>query len=197
MQLPQTCHALIDHSHFVHNDFAGISAFVNEPAPKSERNASMLSVGVLVPLDYGRMGKSWLHAHALKEIARQQIRDMDNTERLEEYWEKHRIQDEETSRAPPPASPSSYRATDSNNGPSGQRLSRVVTDAAAFTDSPHALSAHHPALSLPHFIKTFGPLIFRLYRAALLRKRILLLGEAPVHVNCDFGELSDCLIHSL
>ena len=56
--------------YFIHDEYAGISAFLNEPAPESERNASMLSVGVLLPLEYGRMGKSWLHAEGLKELAR-------------------------------------------------------------------------------------------------------------------------------
>ena len=56
--------------YFIHDDYAGVSAFVNEPAPELERNASMLSVGVLVPLEGGRMGKSWRHAEGLKELAR-------------------------------------------------------------------------------------------------------------------------------
>jgi hypothetical protein len=30
----------------------------------------MLAIGVLVPLDQGRIGKSWLHAKALRELAR-------------------------------------------------------------------------------------------------------------------------------
>ena len=49
------------------------------------------------------------------------------------------------------------------------------------------LPPSHPALSLPEFCRVFGPLLFPLYRAALLRKRILLVGEAPVHENCDLG----------
>jgi hypothetical protein len=60
----------LTYRYFIHDEYAGISAFLNEPAPESERNASMLSVGVLVPLDYGRMGKSWLHAEELKTLAR-------------------------------------------------------------------------------------------------------------------------------
>ena len=188
---------LIDHRYFIHDGYAGISAFLNEPAPESERNASMISVGVLVPLDYGRMGKSWLHAEALKALARQQIRDIDNTERLEEYWEKHRMQEGETSREPPADSPLSYKASVSNDPPNGHALSHIVTDAAALTGAPQALSALHPVLSLTSLVTTFGPLIFRLYRGALLRKRILLVGEAPVHQNCDFGKPSDCLIQRL
>ena len=59
------------HSYFLHDDgYAGLSAFINKPAAESERNALMLAVGVLVPLSYGRMGKSWKHAEGLKELAR-------------------------------------------------------------------------------------------------------------------------------
>jgi hypothetical protein len=56
--------------YFVHDEYAGISAFVNEPAEESERNALMLAVGVLAPLSYGRLGKSWRHAANLKDLAR-------------------------------------------------------------------------------------------------------------------------------
>lgn len=56
--------------YFVHDDdYVGVSAFVNEPALKSQRNALMLAVGALVPLSYGRLGKSWKHAAGLKALA--------------------------------------------------------------------------------------------------------------------------------
>ena len=56
--------------YFIHDDeYAGISAFVNETAVDSERNALMLAVGALVPLSYGRLGKSWKHAPGLKSLA--------------------------------------------------------------------------------------------------------------------------------
>lgn len=55
--------------YFVHEQYAGISAFVNQPAEESERNAKMLAIGVLVPLSSGRLGKSWRHAPKLKELA--------------------------------------------------------------------------------------------------------------------------------
>ncbi|KAJ6080755.1 hypothetical protein N7499_005629 [Penicillium canescens] len=49
-----------------------------------------------------------------------------------------------------------------------------------------ALTPFHPASSLPGLMDCFGPLIFPLYRAALLRKRILFMGEAPVHTACNY-----------
>jgi hypothetical protein len=54
-------------------------------------------------------------------------------------------------------------------------------------NSRPALTPFHPASSLPDFIESFGPLIFPLYRAALLRKRILIMTEAPVHTPCNYG----------
>ena len=56
--------------YFVHDKYAGVSAFVNEPTSAEERNALMLAVGCLVPLSYGRLGRSWRHAKRLKELAR-------------------------------------------------------------------------------------------------------------------------------
>jgi hypothetical protein len=55
--------------YFVHDHYAGISAFVNQPATEAERNALMLAVGILVPLSSGRLGKSWRHAAGLRELA--------------------------------------------------------------------------------------------------------------------------------
>ena len=55
--------------YFIHGSNAGISAFVNVPGEASQRNAQMLAVGALVPLSYGRLGKSWRHAEGLKELA--------------------------------------------------------------------------------------------------------------------------------
>jgi hypothetical protein len=182
---------LIVDRYFIHDGYAGISAFLNEPAPESERNASMLSVGVLVPLEYGRMGKSWLHAEGLKDLARLQIGDIDNAERLEQYWKKHKTQEGERPKRPPLDSPLSYRASASNGQPNGARRSRGMSDAAALTGALRSFSAHHPALSLTGFTKLFGPLIFPLYRSALLRKRILLVGEPPVRQNCEFGKHSE------
>jgi hypothetical protein len=37
----------------------------------------MLAVGVLVPLRYGRLGRNWLHARDLKDLARYGILPQD------------------------------------------------------------------------------------------------------------------------
>ncbi len=57
-------------SYFVHDEeYVGVSAFVNEPAEESERNALMLAVGALVRSTV-RLGKSWRHAVGLREMAK-------------------------------------------------------------------------------------------------------------------------------
>lgn len=69
--LPSGLHTVKeDLIYFVHDNYAGLSAFVNSPAGEESRNARMIAVGVMVPLSYGRLGRSWKHAGRLKEIAR-------------------------------------------------------------------------------------------------------------------------------
>ena len=69
--LPSGLHKLTeDLVYFVHGSYAGISAFVNVTAGAEERGALMVSVGVLVPLSYGRLGRCWRHAEGLKKLAR-------------------------------------------------------------------------------------------------------------------------------
>ena len=58
-------------SYFIHDEeYAGVSAFANETSAETDRNALMLSVGALIPLSFGRMGKSWKHAEGLIGLAR-------------------------------------------------------------------------------------------------------------------------------
>jgi hypothetical protein len=69
--LPSGLHTVSeDLIYFVHDQYAGLSAFVNAPVEDTAaRNARMLAVGVLVPLSYGRLGRAWKHAESLKAMA--------------------------------------------------------------------------------------------------------------------------------
>jgi len=71
--------------------------------------------------------------------------------------------------------------------PKGHGRNRSASDGTVLLPAGHTLSAHHPAWSLPHLLEIFGPLIFPIHRAALLRKRILITAHAPVQETCDFG----------
>ncbi|KAL1986422.1 hypothetical protein VTN96DRAFT_6342 [Rasamsonia emersonii] len=187
--LPSGLHNVTDDLvYFVHEQYAGISAFVNQPAEEAERNALMLAVGVLVPLSYGRLGKSWRHAAGLKELAKKCAEDVSDTQPLVDYWEKHHILEDEarTLTESPPDSPAILRPKSNGDRPDTQRRGRTSSEATALETARPVLAPFHPALSLPDFIDAFGPLVFPLYRASLLRKRILFVTEAPVQTCCDY-----------
>ncbi|KAK0711586.1 hypothetical protein B0H67DRAFT_646945 [Lasiosphaeris hirsuta] len=193
--LPSGLHTVPDDLvYFVHdNGHAGLSAFVNERTDEAEsRHARMIAVGVLVPLSYGRLGRAWRHAPALKEMASALATDRKQTQLLEQYWERNGAR--ETS-APQPLKPLSetpvcspslsFRAGRPGQG-NGHSRNRSASDGAALIPPGHRLSPFHPAWSLTALLDTFGPLIFPIHRAALLRKRIMISTHAPVHEACNF-----------
>ncbi len=118
------------------------------------------------------------------------------TKVLEDFWEEYKAQD---SFDPMDSdlsldSPSSLKfkpIRTATGKPKGHNRNRSSSDGAALLPPGHNLSAHHPAWSLPHLLETFGPLIFPIHRAALLRKRILIIAHAPVEETCNFGILLD------
>jgi DENN domain-containing protein 11 len=95
---------------------------------------------------------------------------------LVEYWEE-------------------YGATSNNDFSSpqlspftlAQRKARAFSTATLAMDAKQTLPAFHPALAILDYIDIFGPLIFPLHRAALLRKRILLIASPPLRQTCEFG----------
>lgn len=186
--LPSGLHTVNeDLVYFVHDNHAGLSAFVNAPAGEERRNANMLAVGIMVPLSFGRLGRSWKHAHVLKDMANQMILDPTNTKLLEAFWEEHKPANTLASSESASIldSPSSIQFQPAQK-PLESGRNRSASDGTALLSS-HNLAPYHPAWSLPHLLETFGPLIFPIHRAALLRKRILLTSHAPVHETCNFG----------
>ncbi|RYP58029.1 hypothetical protein DL769_009143 [Monosporascus sp. CRB-8-3] len=192
--LPSGLHTVSDDLiYFVHDIYAGLSAFVNAPVEDSEvRNARMLAVGALVPLSYGRLGRAWKHAEGLKELASRLAANSKETNLLEEYWEKHQARDSETTESETslqkhmPDSPAISVQIPAKRPPHGHARSRSMSDGTALLASDHKLSPYHPARSLTRLLHIFGPLIFPIQRAALLRKRILISCHAPVHEICNF-----------
>ncbi|KAL2201573.1 hypothetical protein P885DRAFT_26005 [Corynascus similis CBS 632.67] len=190
--LPSGLHTVSnDLIYFVHDGrHAGLSAFVNTPTDEEEtRHARMISVGVLVPLSYGRLGRAWRHAEGLKDLAAKLAADRKQTQLLDEYWNQNGVS-ETTAPQPlkdtPLESPLlGIKASRPGLG-KGHARNRSVSDGAALIPPGHRLSPFHPAWSLTSLLDTFGPLIFPIHRAALLRKRILISCHAPVHEVCNF-----------
>ncbi|EAQ89003.1 hypothetical protein CHGG_05622 [Chaetomium globosum CBS 148.51] len=177
---------------------AGLSAFVNTPTDEEEtRHARMIAVGVLVPLSYGRLGRAWRHAEGLKDMAAKLAADRKQTKLLDEYWENHGVS-ETTAPQPlkdtPLESPLlSIKASRPGLG-KGHARNRSASDGTALIPPGHRLSPFHPAWSLTSLLDTFGPLIFPIQRAALLRKRILISCHAPVHEVCNFACTTDSIL---
>ncbi|KAK8056657.1 hypothetical protein PG993_001884 [Apiospora rasikravindrae] len=197
--LPSGLHTVPDDLiYFVHGDFAGLSAFVNAPCEDSEaRNARMLAVGVLVPLSYGRLGRAWKHAEGLKHMASQLADDAKQTQLLDQYWEKHQARDDSSLKQQnAAAADTSKESADGATTQTPQQQprtpkrahprSRSASDGAALLQPEHKLSNFHPAWSLKKLLDIFGPLIFPIHRAALLRKRILISCHAPVQEVNNF-----------
>ena len=119
--------------------------------------------------------------------------DPTKTRQLEDFWTENQPQYNSSSpdSEHQPASPSFdctvRRQKAALPGDEPRPRNRALSTASALVPPGQSLSPYHPARSLPKFLDTFGPLIFPLYRAALLRKRILIVGQAPVELACNFG----------
>ncbi|KAF4637885.1 hypothetical protein G7Y89_g184 [Cudoniella acicularis] len=195
--LPSGLHTVKeDLIYFVHDNHAGLSAFINAPADEESRNARMMAVGIMVPLSYGRLGRSWKHAEKLKELAGILIHNTTQTEVLEHFWEENKTRGATPSiETESIESPTSIQFKPIRNAPGkakGHSRNRSASDGAALLPPGQHLSAYHPAWSLPNLLETFGPLIFPIHRAALLRKRILITAHAPVQETLyDISVLSN------
>ncbi|EME47344.1 hypothetical protein DOTSEDRAFT_69316 [Dothistroma septosporum NZE10] len=177
--LPSGLHAVKeDLVYFIHGEaHAGISAFVQEEADAKQRNANFAAVGALVPLSHGQLGRSWAHAEELRTLAREVVKNTSDTRALELFW-KHHSSDEAAGMT---SQSSSQKHSGSSTTPENNTRKRTSSEATlAGFNAGYAWPADHPALHVPAILDTFGPLLFPLHRAALARKRVLLLGSPSV-----------------
>jgi hypothetical protein len=166
--------------YFTHDGYAGLSAFARGDAGVEERNANFVSVGILARRDgqFGRLGRGWLLAGRLEKMAASLADDPDAVAPLEAFWE------EQTSH------PRAYSEAASGPEGKGHSRARAISTVSAVTKEDERLPEYHPALSILKYMDIFGPLVFRLQQAALLRKRILFVGSPPVRTMCEFGMLT-------
>lgn len=130
----------------------------------------------------------------MSSLHRELAVDRKQTTILEEYWERSRARDgggqQALNKDSPLTSPVVSFNLSRGSPRRGHARNRSASDAAALIPPGHRLSPFHPAWSLTTLLDTFGPLIFPIHRAALLRKRILISTHAPVHETCNFGRSS-------
>ncbi|KAF9344129.1 hypothetical protein BGX26_004754, partial [Mortierella sp. AD094] len=174
----------------------GVSVFANVPSSNAEhRGAQMVSVGVIVKPsgDTGRCGQVWRHVDFLKNQAKYHACQDSETVDLVSYFTRHKT----LLHAAGPSSSSSKR--DSYRARNVRRISRSFTLSEpiqpitpTFAGQHELLETEDIPLSHPshHFLRlvqTMGPSIFILWKAALLRKRILIYTQPPVEGACLFG----------
>jgi hypothetical protein len=108
------------------------------------------------------------------------ILDTENISPLEEFWEQYKSQpsDDGHGQSEQPISPFT----------AAQRRNRALSS-LTLAHADQTLPPYHPAHSILEYLDTFGPLVFPLHRAALLRKRILLINPPPVKLTCEYGTL--------
>lgn len=127
-------------------------------------------------------------------------KDRQSTDLLEKYWAANKAKhndaevfqgpaESETSLSGPTVSFPDLPATETRKS---HTRNRSASDGAALQPAEQKLSPYHPAWSLTSLLDKFGPLIFPVHRAALLRKRILISCHTPIHEICDFGKLGPC-----
>ncbi|USP80358.1 hypothetical protein yc1106_07632 [Curvularia clavata] len=175
--LPSGLHSVQnDLVYFTHEGYAGLSAFAKGDAGAEERNANFVSVGILVKKEgeFGRLGRAWLLAGRLEKLAAALADDSETVAPLEEFWR------EQTERH-------IYAAGGASDGEAkGHSRARAISTVTAVPKDEESLPKYHPALSIQRFLDVFGPLVFRLQQAALLRKRIMFVGIPPVRTACEF-----------
>jgi hypothetical protein len=172
--LPSGLHSIqSDLVYFTHEGYAGLSAFAKGDASAEDRNANFVSVGILVKREgkYGRLGRGWLLAARLEKMAAALADDSEDVTALEEFWQEQTTKHGSKSEA------------------KAHSRARAISTVSAVMKDEESLPAYHPALSIRRYLDVFGPLVFRLQQAALLRKRILFVGMPPVRTACEFGML--------
>jgi hypothetical protein len=156
-----------------------VSAFAKGAASQAERNAHFVAVGAMLPLKDGRLGRAWLHADSLMKLARKLVEHPSDSDSLEKYWDQYKIAESELNNTTSPQlSPFSL----------AQRRSRGLSSTTLTIEDKQTLPIYHPARSFVDYLNMFGPLVFPLHRAALLRKRILIITPAPIRQACEFGK---------
>ena len=114
-------------------------------------------------------------AGRLEKLAATLADDTEAVAPLEEFWR------EQTDKQ-------MHAAGEASDGEAkGHSRARAISTVTAVLKDEESLPKYHPALSIQRFLDVFGPLVFRLQQAALLRKRIMFVGIPPVRTACEFG----------
>ncbi|KAG0349752.1 hypothetical protein BG005_010713 [Podila minutissima] len=182
----------------------GLAVYVNVESNRAEhRGAQMIALGILVKpsTETGRCGQVWRHTQFLKSQVRSHVEQFADTEILSEYFNAHKTQ-------PPPPGSSSSNKRDSFRTFNRRRVNRSFTlseppiiPSQFLGDMPEPqeseeIHASHPSHYYLEHVLAMGPSIFVLWKAALLKKRILIYTPPPVETAC-LAVYNTCLLATI
>ncbi|KAI8141416.1 hypothetical protein BJV82DRAFT_670699 [Fennellomyces sp. T-0311] len=185
-----------DTTYFAKPPYFGVSVFRKVDTDGTQRGASMRAVGVMVEPtgDTGPSAKVWTHGHALNVFARNHDFESEEDERLYKgllrYFEKHRLQHRQASQKlwdPSPSALNTFRPSTLMYYNYGQHppFARIFEQLVAVEPRPPLETVPHLD-AFPFFVAQFGPQIFVLWKAALLKKRILYTTAPPLERACSY-----------
>nr|CAG8443892.1 13420_t:CDS:10 [Entrophospora candida] len=185
----------------------GLSVFKNEPTSDQshDRGARMAAVGILVTPTHetGLCGRPWSQLEFLQNEIGRHVHQTDDYSNLIQFFEKRGMQlnysnddplsiDSENS-----LQHSRRRALTTSSGRTSFIRNRCFSASQMSTTSYQAsLSPLHPANHFQDFVRALGPNIFLLWKAALLKKRILFYSTPPIGNAC-YSVYGTCLLANI
>ncbi|CAB4441556.1 unnamed protein product [Rhizophagus irregularis] len=207
--LPSGLHAVNqDIIYFTRPPFIGVCVFRNEPTfdQSLDRGAHMAAVGVLVTptAETGLCGRPWNHLEFLQNEILQHVNFSDDYSSLVDYFEKRGIRlnsvDNDLLSLESESGPSTLRRRALSSGSNSKfqySRNRCLSTSEMSTASYQVpVTPFHPAHHFPDFVRSCGPTIFLLWKAALLKKRILFYSPPPVEEAC-YSVYGTCLIANI
>lgn len=173
--LPSGIHQVeSDEVYFSHGQYVGLTSYTRSASTSEQRNAAFFGVGILVEPIPDRLGGIWKHVTTLQGLSRDLAHDKSDRALLQKFWTAHQLRRTDKAR---------YSSITSNTD------LPLLEDELVYTkpNLNEPSESTHPIRALKEMIRTFRALTFPLHRKALLRRRIILLGHAPVQQMCQYG----------
>ncbi|KAI7885247.1 hypothetical protein K492DRAFT_204110 [Lichtheimia hyalospora FSU 10163] len=178
-----------DTIYFTKQNRFGVSVFRKEDADETERGATMRAVGVLIESyeeQAGHCPYAWVHGRSLALL--EPFKQPNIHQTLKDYYTQHRLEhrlpDLDTS-APVPWARAARHGFQPDTLLFDNHLYRNLFEKLGEA-APQPIEPIPYTASLPFLVAQLGPQIFVLWKAALLRKRILFLTEPPMERACGY-----------
>lgn len=199
--IPSGLHAVRqDIIYFSRPPYVGLSVFLNESTmdESHDRGAHMAAVGILVSptAETGLCGRPWKHLGFLRDEVVRYVHFSNDYSSLRQYFEKHSIRPDFLENNSD--STESYGNSTISRRPRAFTISssRGLSTETGISSYSVPVPSTHPAHHFPEFVRLCGPTIFILWKAALLKKRILFYSPPPVEDIC-YSVYGTCLLANI